>query len=326
MKKFISLLMANVLAFSIAGCSNTTEVPSQSIETETTEISAEVPITRRRSPRRVDSGYQHTIGLKADGSVIAVGSNEQGECNVESWNNIIEIDAGGKRSVGLRADGTVVSTSGSDQNDVKDWTDIIAISAGFGICGLKSDGTAVTTIDAFADEVSTWNNLVDIQCGEDFIAALKADGTVVALGNNQFGQCNVSDWTGITEIFVQDRNTVGLKADGSIVVAGNLTKYIDYSNVKDMKKILYAFAFVAGLNKEGEIVLLCDPEDKSNPNSSMNKILTTIESWDGIVEMSNCSTTTYYIGLKEDGSVVTYGDAFNINKPWCQLDHWNLSE
>ena len=57
----------------------------------------------------------YVIGLRADGTVIAVGSNKNGECDVEGWNNIIAISAGETHTIGLRSDGTVVSTGGSDK-------------------------------------------------------------------------------------------------------------------------------------------------------------------------------------------------------------------
>ncbi|MDH4270099.1 MAG: RCC1 domain-containing protein [Dehalococcoidia bacterium] len=33
----------------------------------------------------VQAGGRHTLGLKNDGTVIAVGYNSHGQCNVSSW-------------------------------------------------------------------------------------------------------------------------------------------------------------------------------------------------------------------------------------------------
>lgn len=57
-------------------------------------------------------------------------------------------------------------------------------------------------------------------------AALKNDGTVVAEGDNDYGQCNVSEWNDIVAIAAGSYHTVGLKADGTVVVAGRLTEDI----------------------------------------------------------------------------------------------------
>ena len=56
---------------------------------------------------QVAAGSSHTIGLKADGRVVAVGNNNYGQCNVTDWTNIVQVAAGDSYTVGLKADGTV---------------------------------------------------------------------------------------------------------------------------------------------------------------------------------------------------------------------------
>jgi alpha-tubulin suppressor-like RCC1 family protein len=34
---------------------------------------------------QVAAGYGHTVGLRANGMVVAVGQNAFGQCNVDSW-------------------------------------------------------------------------------------------------------------------------------------------------------------------------------------------------------------------------------------------------
>lgn len=36
----------------------------------------------------ISAGWDHTVGLKADGSIVAVGDNESGQCNVSWWTDI----------------------------------------------------------------------------------------------------------------------------------------------------------------------------------------------------------------------------------------------
>ena len=50
---------------------------------------------------------------------------------------------------------------------------------------------------------------------------LKSDGTVVAVGENGDGQCNVGGWTGITWVAAGVAHTVGLRTNGTVVAAGN---------------------------------------------------------------------------------------------------------
>jgi alpha-tubulin suppressor-like RCC1 family protein len=63
----------------------------------------------------VAAGANHTVGLRADGTVVAAGDNRKGQCAVGNWENVVAITAGGNHTVGLRADGTMVAT-GSDIN------------------------------------------------------------------------------------------------------------------------------------------------------------------------------------------------------------------
>ena len=36
----------------------------------------------------IAAGYRHTVGLKSDGTVVAVGDNEYGQCDVSGWRGI----------------------------------------------------------------------------------------------------------------------------------------------------------------------------------------------------------------------------------------------
>ncbi len=162
------------------------------------------------------------IGLKSDGTVVVAGSNnENGECNVEDWTDIVAIAASSSHTVGLRADGTVVAVGDnkSGQCDVEGWTDIKAIAAGDGYTvGVKTDGTVVAT--AWRGELDSWTDIADIAIGYSHIIGLKTDGTVVAAGSNDRGQCEVGSWTNIVAIAAGFTNTIGLKADGTMVSVG----------------------------------------------------------------------------------------------------------
>ena len=67
------------------------------------------------------------MGLKADGTVVAVGYNYYGQCDVDGWTDIVAVSAEDDHTVGLKADGTVVAVGDNDdgQCDVDGWTDIL---------------------------------------------------------------------------------------------------------------------------------------------------------------------------------------------------------
>ena len=75
----------------------------------------------------VSAGGSHTVGLKADGTVVAVGDNGHGQCDVDGWTDIVAVSAEDFHTVGLKADGTVVAVgyNGDGRCDVDGWTDIL---------------------------------------------------------------------------------------------------------------------------------------------------------------------------------------------------------
>ena len=150
-----------------------------------------------------------TLGLKKDGTVVAAGSNSSGECNVSDWKDIVAISAGGSSSFGLKKDGTVVRThlneSGVQSKSEPFWNDIVAIS-GQSPVGLKRDGTIESSslhhyshvymsngkLRYTFDDIPTWKDIISLSCSRDHIVAIKKDGTVIASGQNKFGECNIS--------------------------------------------------------------------------------------------------------------------------------------
>lgn len=49
----------------------------------------EAVLKAKHYPRAtIAAGRRHTIGLKSDGTVVAVGDNEFGQCNVNDWRDI----------------------------------------------------------------------------------------------------------------------------------------------------------------------------------------------------------------------------------------------
>ena len=66
------------------------------------------------------------MGLRSDGTVVATGDINHGECNVDGWTNIVAVAAGWGHTVGLRSDGTVVAAGRNDEGqcNVSDWKNI----------------------------------------------------------------------------------------------------------------------------------------------------------------------------------------------------------
>ena len=259
------------------------------------------------------SGSYHTIGLKDNGSVVAIGDNAEGQCNTSGWKNMVAVSAGRYHSVGLKADGTVVAAgyNHDGQCNVGNWSNIVAIATGYNhTVGLKADGTVVAVGENYHAQckVYDWTDIVAISAGTNHTVGLKADGTVVAVGDNIYSQCNVDDWTGIVAISAGARYTVGLKKDGTVVAVGdNNYHQCDVGDWSDIVAIFSGGSRTVGLKADGTVVAVGD-----NDFGQCN-----VEDWSNIVAISAGHNHT--VGLKADGTMVAVGsNGYNQ----CDVSDW----
>ncbi|MEH6957891.1 RCC1 domain-containing protein, partial [Neobacillus drentensis] len=69
---------------------------------------------KRWSNDTISAGRRHTIGLKSDGTVTAVGDNKYGQCDVSGWQDMVAVatgnvhmatNTGNAHTIGLKSDG-----------------------------------------------------------------------------------------------------------------------------------------------------------------------------------------------------------------------------
>jgi len=100
----------------------------------------EVLKVKRWPKNTIAAGRGHTVALKSDGTVVAVGRNKEGECNVSSWCDIEAVAAGNvhmatntgnAHTIALKSNNTVeaVGWNKHGQCDVNDWHNIVAVAA-----------------------------------------------------------------------------------------------------------------------------------------------------------------------------------------------------
>jgi len=172
-------------------------------------------------------GQEHAVGLRADGTVVAVGGSH-GQDEVDTWQNVVSVAAGTFHTAGLRGDGTVVAV-GSEWacKNVADWENVTAIAAGGDYTvGLKKDGTVVATdMEGHgACDVADWRDIVDVAAGYCHTVGLRADGTVAAVSNIDNEACDVAAWRDIVDVAAGEFSTFGLRADGTVVMVGTATE------------------------------------------------------------------------------------------------------
>jgi hypothetical protein len=260
-------------------------------------------------------GQQHTVGLKSDGTVIAIIGNDYGygQCNVGNWTDIVQVAADYGHTVGLKSDGTVVAVGFNDygQCDVGGWTDIIQVTAGgYHTVGLRSDGTVVAVGSNYNGQcdVGNWTNIVQVAAGGSHTVGLKADGTVVAVGDNAYGQCEVGPWTDISQVAAGSRHTVGLKSDGTVVAVGdNDDEQCDIGDWMNIVQVATGYDYTVGLKSDGTVAAAGDCTESECD----------VSDWTNITQVAAYLHT---VGLKFDGTLIAAGYSGKI---W-RLPEWNL--
>ena len=332
-KKMLLILLAVLLVVAVAVSgifiSRDSAEPSSPQQTTEDNNALETPVIDENNIAEtfancttISAGSGHTVGLEKDGTVVAVGLNDNGQCDVEGWSDIVSISAGYYHTVGLKKDGTVVVVGMNDygQCDVEDWENIVAISAGgYHTVGLKKDGTVVATecigeFDNGQYDVEDWKDIVAISSGGYHTVGLKKDGTVVAVGHNYWGQCDIEDWKDIVAISAGHYHTVGLTKDGTVVAVGrNNEVQCDVDGWKDIVTISAGLYYTVGVEKDGTVVVAgvnafgeCDAED-----------------WKDIAAIS--AGFVHTVGLKKDGTVVAteyIGYPPNDYYGQCDVEGW----
>ena len=178
----------------------------------------------------VAAGGEHSLALKADGTVVAWGRNLSGEATVSAGlSNVIAIAAGGRSgsgfSLALKRDGRVVAWGDNAhlQTSVPNGlSNVVSIAAGTEHClALKKDGTIIgwgINEEGRTQSPVGLSNVVAVSAGEEHSMALKSDGTVVAWGRNQHGQANVPEGlSNVVSICSGSYFNLALKKDGTVV-------------------------------------------------------------------------------------------------------------
>ena len=239
-------------------------------------------------------------------------------------NTVIIPSSNYKKAVEFEMSGDITSAiahynKAGNYNDAKEkclalWDNITlreTISAGLKhTVGLKKDGTVVATGDNLWGQcdVSYWTDIIAISAGYLHTVGLKKDGTVVAVGDKDYDQCDVSYWTDIVAISAGCHHTVGLKKDGTVVAVGhNSDGRCDVSDWSDIIAISAGDYHTVGLKKDGTVVAVGDNGyDRCN-----------VSDWSDIIAISAGKLHT--VGLKKDGTVVAVGDK---DYDQCDVSYW----
>jgi alpha-tubulin suppressor-like RCC1 family protein len=192
------------------------------IDPETTGQSAiPVQIAGLTGVTAIAAGTGHTVALEKDGTVWALGDNDNGQLgdtnasrftpvSVSGLTGVTAIAAGAFHTVALKNDGTVLA-----------WG-----SNSFGQLG---DGSLIDSATPVSVSGLTGVKIIAIAAGVGHTVALKNDGTILDWGDNSSGQLGngitlaqsstpvpVSGLAGMVAITAGSGHTVALKKDGTV--------------------------------------------------------------------------------------------------------------
>jgi len=261
------------------------------------------------------AGGKHTVGIRPDGTVIATGNNDEGQCNVGSWTDIIMVGAGLSHTVGLKEDGTVKATGRNDEGqcNVGTWMDIVQVAAGrYHTVGLTDSGTVKATGKNVEGQcnVGTWTGIVQVAAGGAHTVGLTDTGGVKAEGRNNEGQCDVGTWTNIALVVAGYYHTVGLREDGTVKATGlNDDGQCNVDSWTSIAMVVAGHGHTVGLREDGTV-----KATGLNDDGQCN-----VGSWTDIVMVAAGSWHT--VGLKDCGTVVATG--LN-NDGQCDVGGWIL--
>ena len=199
------------------------------------------------------AGDTHCLALKADGTVVAWGSNNVGQTNVPpDLTNVVSIAAGSAHSLALRNDGTLAAWGAIYPSSIPiavppEATNVAALALGPGAqhaLVLRSDGTVLDWSSSFGNSYGTTNipatarNVVAVAAGATYSLALRSDGKVVTWGKGQSGGSPVPVPTTATNIVAIATGWYGnaaLRANGTVLVWGSIYNPLSgFTNIIDL--------------------------------------------------------------------------------------------
>lgn len=183
------------------------------------------------------AGAMHSVVVRADGTVVAWGSNFRGETSSPTGlTNVVAVAAGGLQTLALKRDRTLAAWGALDYVP-PEATNVTAIALGFAhAVALRGDGSVVAwgststnaglSVSFGCSSYSVGGNLavktnlipappnatniVAIAAGRSHILALRADGVLLAWGDDSAGQTSVPVGSGIIGIGAGGQQSLAL--------------------------------------------------------------------------------------------------------------------
>ena len=135
-----------------------------------------------------------------------------------------------------------------------------------------------------------------VAAGSDHLISLRDDGTVLAAGDNRWGQCRVQDWQSVASVYASGTMSAGLRTDGTVLVAAaNDTLQESVSSWRGITMLALGKNHILGLTQDGRVLSAGTNQDGCCETGD----------WENIVSV--WAYDNFSAGIREDGSVVLAG-------------------
>ena len=290
--------------------SGTRQAP-EGAETLTLEEKAYEPgeqIVWPKAETMIAGGYKHLVSLRDDGTVLAAGSNDSGQCNVQDWESIAAVYAYDSITAGLRTDGTVVVAGRDALNEsVSSWRDVTMLALGINhILGLTQDGrvlSAGTNLSGCC-ETGDWENIVSVWADDSLSIGITEEGRVKIAGSLYYGMLEeeqnevkerISSWTEIRQVRINSGNIYGIRQDGTVLCDGRMDEW----NRDQIEMLEGVVSLAVG---DGYFVELCADGTVQKAGYCRPEIEQEIEKWKDIAALAG--TETSLACLRRDGTIL----------------------
>lgn len=216
----------------------------------------------------IAAGKSHSLGLRADGTVVAWGHNDKGQTDVPSGlAGVTAIAAGMAHNLALRSDGSVVAWGFSDVGQG---------SVPYGLPGVR------------AIAAGWWHSL-----------ALHEDGSVSAWGHPDSDQRHVPSWLrGASSIAAGFENSSAL-IDGQVMEWGNDIHLMEAPVLSEVVAVAYGYRHRLALRKNGTVV----PHGRFFGGIQVPEDLADVVAIAG----GAAGSSSRFLALRRDGRVVGLG-------------------
>ena len=269
---------------------------------------------------RADMGWDAAAANQSAGYVRAWGRNNFGQCDEPTdLAGVVQVAGGISDSICLKSDGSLVSWGkmlGQSLQHIPSYIpvglrNVAQIASGFDYkIARKGDGSVVVwgwMWDGYravaAPSAADLNNALQVSAGASHYTVLKADGTVLSRGSNNWGELNVpSGLQNVVQVSAGAYHSVALKSDGTVVVWGAS----DHTAVRQVPaglsgvvRIAAGGHFTVALKSDGTVVAWgLNPSGQINVPAGLS----------GVVDISASLIDCHALALKADGTVVAWGD------------------